>query len=255
MKSTFAAVFALVAPAVIAAEAPKALADYLIPNTMIKGEIVVVVPPKELDKYIVKVEESARKDPEWFREHAKKGKPGVPLPFDERLGLTKEEYDDYLKYWGKREFKGIEAVPIRLSAGSDGRWNIIVGGRAATLSTLKFDPKTDSFKSPNGELKRIEDVAADANSTLGAWTGHEWKFEEKSGFGTIKENFAIGKTGDKKYGLLVYRLQEVSDQGHKTADDGMVVRFPLGDAGVVKPRTAPAAPATRPAPKPAPKKK
>jgi hypothetical protein len=261
MKVTLASVFALVAPAVIAADAPEVLADYLIPNTMIKGEVVVVVPPKELDKYIAKVEEAARKDPEWFKEHAKNGKPGVPLPFDERLGLTKEEYDEYLKFWGKREFKGMEAVPIRLSEGSDGRWSIIVGGRAATLSTLKFDPKADSFKSPNGELKRIEDVNADANSTLGAWTGHEWKFEEKGSLGTLKENFAIGKTGDKKYGLLVYRLQEVSDQGSKIADDGMVVRFPLGEAGILKPKAAPApaaAPATppaKPAPTPAPKKK
>jgi hypothetical protein len=246
MKFPLAPVLALVAPAALAAEAPKVLADYLIPNTLIKGEVVVVVPPKELDKYIAKVEEAARKDRDWFLEHAKNGKPGVPLPFDERLGLTKEEYDEYLKLWGKREFKGIEAVPIRLSAGSDGRWSIIVGGRAQTLSTLKFDPKADVFKSPNGELKRIEDVSADANSTLGAWTGHEWKFEEKTGLGTIKENFAIGKTGDKKFGLLVYRLQEVSDQGSRIADDGMVVRFPLGQAGVVKPKPAPA---------PAPKKK
>jgi hypothetical protein len=258
MKVTLASVFALVAPVVIAADAPKVLADYLIPNTMIKGEVVVVVPPKELDKYIAKVEEAARKDPAWFKEHAKNGKPGVPLPFDERLGLTKEEYDDYLKFWGKREFKGIEAVPIRLSEGSDGRWSIIVGGRAATLSTLKFDPKTDAFKSPNGELKRIEDVAADANSTLGAWTGHEWKFEEKGSLGTLKENFAIGKTGDKKFGLLVYRLQEISDLGSKIADDGMVVRFPLGEAGIVKPKGAatPAAPPAKPTTKPAtPKKK
>ena len=181
----------------------------------------------------------------------------MPLPFDDRLGLTREEYDDYLKYWGKREFKGIEAVPIRLSESSDGRWTIIVGGRAATLSTLKFDPKAEAFKSPNGELKRIEDVDADGNSTLGAWTGHEWKFEEKSSLGTLKENFAIGKTGDKKYGLLVYRLQEVSEQGSKIADDGVVVRFPLGEAGIVKPKAAqaPTAPPTKPtpAPKPAPK--
>ena len=264
MKVTFASVFALVTPAVLAAESPKVLTDYLIPNTMIKGEVVVVVPPKELDKYIVKVEEAARKDPEWFKEHAKNGKPGVPLPFHERLGLTKGEYDDYIKFWGKREFKGIEAVPIRLSESSDGRWSIIVGGRAATLSTLKFDPKADSFKSPNGELKRIEDVAADGNSTLGAWTGHEWKLEDKSSLGTLKENFAIGKTGDKKYGLLVYRLQEVSEQGSKIADDGMVVRFPLGEAGIVKPKAPPSAtptpgaatPPTKPATKPTtPKKK
>lgn len=240
MKRISSSLFAVLSASAFAADTPKVIGDYLTPNVVIKGEIVVVVPPPELDKYIAKVEAAARKDPEWFREHAKTGKPGVPLPFDERLGLTKEEYDEYLKFWGKREFKGIEAVPIRVTSGSDGRWNINIGGSAQAISTLKFDPKTDIFRSPNGELKRIEDVSADANSTLGAWTGHEWKFEEKTGLGTTKENFAIGKTGDKKFGLVVYRLQEISDQGTRLIDRGVVVRFPLGAAGIVKPPAAPA---------------
>jgi hypothetical protein len=238
MKRLLCSVSVLFSAAALAAEAPKVLADYLKPDALIKGEVVVVVPPPELDKYIAKVEAAARKDPEWFREHAKNGKPGVPLPFDERLGLSREDYDEYLSFWGKRDFKGIEAVPIRLIGSKDGRWNINIGGSAQAISTLRYDPKTDAFSSPNGELKRIEDVSADANSTLGAWTGHEWKFEEKTGLGTTKENIAIGKTGDKKFGLVVYRLQEVSDQGTRLLDRGMVVRFPLGAAGVVKPQAA-----------------
>ncbi len=240
MKRILSPFLVVFSASAFAADVPKVLGDYLTPNVVIKGEIVVVVPPKELDQYIAKVEEAARKDPKWFSEHAKTGKPGVPLPFDEKLGLTKEEYDEYLKWWGKREFKGIEAVPIRLTSGSDGRWTINIGGTAQAMSTLKYDPKADHFRSPNGELKRIEDVAADANSTLGAWTGQEWKFEEKTGLGTTKENIAIGKTGDKKYGLVVYRLQEISDQGTRLIDRGMVVRFPLGAAGIVKPPAAPA---------------
>ncbi|WP_193213988.1 hypothetical protein [Luteolibacter marinus] len=239
MKSLLTPLFALVSASAFAADAPKLLADYIKPDAVIKGAVVVVVPPQELDKYVAKVEESARKDPEWFREHAKKGKPGVPLPFDERLGLTREEYDKYLEKWGEREFKAIEAVPIRLSGSKDGSWTIAVGGSAQAISTLRFDPKSGDFRSPNGELKRIEDVDADANSTLGAWTGQEWKFEEKTSLGTTKENFAIGKTGDKKYGLLVYRLQEISEQGTRLIDRGMVVRFPLGEAGIVKPQAAP----------------
>ncbi|TAE77112.1 MAG: hypothetical protein EAZ65_00580 [Verrucomicrobia bacterium] len=239
MKPLFLPLIAFFLNAASAAEAPKLLADYLKPDVLIKGEIVVVVPPPELDKYIAKVEEAARKNPEWFREHAKSSKPGVPLPFDERLGLSREEYDDYLGFWRKRDFKGIEAVPIRLGSGKDGHWNINIGGSAQAVSILRYDPKEDAFASPNGSLKRIEDVSADANSTLGAWTGHEWKFEEKTGLGTTKENIAIGKTGDKKFGLIVYRLQEVSDQGTRLVDRGLVVRFPLGAAGIVKQPTAP----------------
>jgi hypothetical protein len=249
MKRIFTPLLAVLSTSAFAADVPKVLGAYLTPDVVIKGEIVVVVPPPELDKFIAKVEEAARKDPEWFREHAKTAKPGVPLPFDERLGLTKEEYEDYLKHWGERKFKAVEAVPIRMTSGSDGRWSINIGGAAQTISTLKYDPKGDFFRSPNGELKRIEDVAADANSTLGAWSGHEWKFEEKTGLGTTKENIAVGQTGDKKFGLLVYRLQEISDLGTRLIDRGLVVRFPLGAAGIYKPTPPPGAGKPAPAPK------
>lgn len=244
MKRILSSFSVLVAGAALAAEAPKSLSAYLTPDAIVKGEVVVVVPPPELDKYVAKVEESARKNPDWFREHAKQSKPGVPLPYDERMGLTKEEYDEYLKFWGKREFKGIEAVPIRLTGGKDGFWNINIGGSAQAISTLRYDSKGDVFRSPNGELKRIEDVDADANSTLGAWSGQEWKFEEKTGLGTTKENIALGKTGDKKFGLIIYRLQEISEQGTRLVDRGLVIRFPLGAAGIVKPKAA-AAPAKK----------
>jgi hypothetical protein len=251
MKSAFLPLAALACTAFpLAAQAPKIFTDLIPADTPVKGEIVVVVPPPELDKYIAKVEQAARKDPEWFKEHAKNGKPGVPLPYDERLGLTKEEYDDYLKTWAKREFKPVEAVAIQLKGDKEGRWTINMTGGAQNISTLKYDPKEDAFKSPNGTLKRIDDVAADADSTLGQWSGHEWKFEEQGSFGTTKENIAVGKTGDKKFGLVVYRFQEVSGQGTRLADRGMVVRFPLGPAGVIQPK-----PKAKPTSAPAPAKK
>ncbi len=234
MKHILFPIFALATGIVAAAEPPKVLSDYLRVNAYVKGEIVVVVPPQELDKYVAKVEESARKNPEWFREHTKKGKPGVPLPYDEKLGLTKEEYDEYLKLWAKREFKPVEAVILQLKGNKENLWTIHITGSAQVISMLKYDPKTDQFRSPNGVLERLEDVNADADSTLGAWTGHEWKFEESTSLGTTKENIAIGKTGDSNFGLVVYRMQEVSSQGTRLLDRGMVVRFPLGEAGIIK---------------------
>lgn len=240
MKSILVSALALTASLAFGADAPKVLSELFTPGSVVRGEIVLVVPPPELDKYVAKVEEAAHKDPEWFREHSKNAKPGVPLPYHEKLGLTKEEYDEYLKLWAKREFKPVEPVGLQLRSGSDDKWSIAVSGSAQSISMLRYDPKEDVFRSPNGTLKRLEEVNADANSTLGAWTGHEWKFEESTSLGITKENIAIGQTADKKYGLVVYRLQEVSSLGTKLLDRGMVVRFPLGAAGIVKPTGKPA---------------
>lgn len=222
------------------AEVPKAIA-FLPEGELVKGATTVVVPPADLDKYVAMVEEAARKDPEWFAEHSKKAAPGVPLPYDPKLGLTEDQYKEYLELWSKREFKSMDPVILQLKKAADGRWNInaaVPGGGSTPMSTLKYDPEKDAFVSPNGTLARLEDVNADKNSILGEWSGHEWKFEEETSLGQTKENFAIGKTGDGKFGLLIYRMQEVSSEGTRLYDKSLVIRYPMGAAGIIKPPPA-----------------
>ncbi len=231
-----------------AAEAPKVFAGLFEQDVPVKGQIGMVLPPKEIDKYVAKVEIAARKDPKWFREYSKPAKPGTPLPYDERLGLTKEEYNDYLALWNKREFKPMEDVMLLLRQSAPGTWVISATGGASTISTVRYNEKEDTFRSPNGDLKRIDDIKGDPASILGEWSGQEWKFEEETSLGKTKENIALGKFADNKYGLIVYRAQELSTEGRRLLDKSLVVRFPLGKAGQAKPAAskAPAA-AAKPA--------
>ncbi|MCF7674574.1 MAG: hypothetical protein K9M97_04465, partial [Akkermansiaceae bacterium] len=161
---------------------------------------------------------------------------------------TQEEYDDYRKLWAKREFKRKEEVLILLRKGAGGSWTITATGSAGCISTLRYNEATDSFNSPNGELKRIEDIKADADSILGGWVGKEWKFQEETTLGKSKENFAIGRLEGSGHGLLVYRFQEVSSEGTPVVDKSIVVRFATGKAGEIK------LPATKTDGKPAPKR-
>ncbi|MGB6219966.1 hypothetical protein [Haloferula sp.] len=241
MKQIFPVLVALVAPAAIAADVPKALA-FLPKDEFVKGAITVVIPPADLDKYVAKVEAAALEHPEWFKEHSKKSSPGVPLPYDPKLGLTEAEYEEYLKLWDAREFKPVEAVILQLKESGDGLWSITAavgggqeGGGSIPISTLKYNAEKDVFTSPNGTLKRLEDVSADKRSILGEWSGHEWRFEEETSLGKTKENFAIGKTGDGKWGLIIYRMQEISSEGTRIYDKSLVLRYPMGEAGILKP--------------------
>lgn len=242
-----------------AAEVPKIFVGLFAQDVPVKGHIGVVLPPIEIDKYIAKVEAAARKDPKWFREYSAGSKPGLPLPYDERLGLTKTEYEEYLALWDKRAFKEGEEVLLMLRETSENSWSVTATGSASTFTTLRFSPKSGDFHSPNGELKRIADINADASSILGAWKGMEWKFEEETSLGKTKENFALGRLADGKFGLIVYRAQELSSVGTPLLDKSIVVRFPVSKPGAptettpaVKPATKPT---TKPAAKPAPKGK
>lgn len=205
-------------------KAPAVLATYLTKDQAVSGEVGAIVPPKEINKYIAKVQASAKADPEWHAEYAKKAKPGIPLPWHDKLGLTKEEYEDYLKLWDQREFKAVQQVVIRLEEPKPGEWMIRVSGVGMSISLLRYNPETDGFKSPNGVLKRIEDIDAEARSILGAWAGQEWRYEHNTEFISTKENVALGKFKDAKKCLLIYRLQE-STAGHRLADKSLVIRF------------------------------
>ena len=217
------------------AEVPKVFAGLLEQDVSVRGQIGTVVPPDEINKFVAKVEAAAHKDPKWFKEYSDSAKPGVPLPYDERLGLTKEEYDQYLVLWNKREFKPSEDVMLLLRKGSGNTWSIIATGGASAVTTLRYAEKEDVFHSPDGDLKRIEDIKADAVSIFGEWTGREWKFEQETEYDKTKENFAIGRFADNKYGLLVYRVQSVSAAGSRLQDTNVVVRFALGKTGQTKP--------------------
>ncbi len=221
--------------AVSAAEAPKVFAGLLEPGVAKRGQIGMVIPPQEIDKFVAKVEASARKDPKWFAEFSATAKPGVPLPYDERLGLTKEEYAEYLALWNKREFKPMEEVQLMLRESAGSGWVITSTGGASTLSTLRYVEKDDLFRSPNGELKRIDDINADPTSILGEWTGSEWRFEEETSLGKTKENVALGRYTDNKFGLIVYRVQELSTEGTRLLDRSLVIRLPLDKSAQTKP--------------------
>ena len=239
MKSAaFLSLLALTS-ALQAAEVPKVFAGLFEKDIPVRGQIGVVMPPPEIDKYVAKVESAARKNTAWFREYSAQAKPGAPLPFHENLGLTREEYDEYLKLWNKREFKPMEEVMLLLRQRGEKSWTLTATGGASSLSTLRYDAGGDTFSSPNGELKRIEDIKADAASILGEWTGFEWKFEEENSLGKTKENVALGRFAGDKFGLVVYRAQELSSEGTRLLDKSLVVRFALGKAGHLQPPKQP----------------
>jgi hypothetical protein len=217
-----------------AAEVPKIFTGYFEQNVPVKAQIGKVLPPPEIDKFIDKLQIAERKDPKWFREYSSQFKTGTPQAYDARLGLTQAEYDEYIALWNKRQFRPVEDVTLMLRQGSNDTWTLVSTGGASAFSTLRYSAKEDTFRSPNGVLKRAKDIQSDASGVLGEWTGAEWEFEEETGLGKTKENFAIGQFADRKFGILVYRAQEMSTGGSRLLDKSIVVRFALGKAGQVK---------------------
>lgn len=208
------------------ATAPQVFTNILEPNKLYEGERVVVTPPEEIQKYIKLVKEGAKNDPEWYEEYSKNAKPGIPLPFHKNLNLTTAQYEEYLDLWGKREFKVLEKVGVLLEQ-RRGKWSFRLSGTGAMISLLRYEEKEDAFRSTNGVMKRIDDIDAGEETILGEWKGVEWRFEEETPLGKTKENMALGKSADGKFGFLVYRLQDITANNTVLEDVSRVIRFPL----------------------------
>ena len=225
--SFFMAVFFLLVSDVSGqVKVPKALAPYLAADKNYIGERGVPMPPKEIEKYYKLIKIGADKNPEWYEEYSDAIKPGEPLPFHKNLNLTDQEYKEYRAIWDKREFKVFEKLGVRLEQ-AEKDWRILTSGKDVQISLLRYDAEKDVFKSTNGEMKRIDNIEADSDTILGAWTGVEWRYEEETPIDRIKENFAIGKSVDGKYALIVYRLQHISALNTILFDENKVIRIPL----------------------------
>lgn len=208
-------------------EFPEIFEGFFEMGVPVTASVGTMAPPEEINKYITKVEAAIREKKDWFREYFKGSKLGVPLPFHMNLGLNREEYDHYCSLWAKRKFKSFQEVTLLLRKNFSETWTLTASGEAAILSTLRYDSEKDLFYSPNGKLKRVEEINTDADSILGAWAGKEWLMEEQTLFGKTKENFAIGSYKDQKIGLIVYKIQEISMEGIRLLDKSLVLRFHL----------------------------
>ena len=77
------------------AEVPEVLAAHFAEDETVSGEVGAIMPPEEINKYIAKVQAASKANPEWYAEYTKEAKPGIPLPWHENLGLSKEDMRIY----------------------------------------------------------------------------------------------------------------------------------------------------------------
>lgn len=190
------------------------LLEFFTVGKKIQAEFIQVIDDPSLAEYGKLFSEAQQKDPKWFSEHLKKGKPGCPIDFDEKI-MTKEQYDGYLASWDKRKIvamKGQDGKNLRVDVvlSNEGEGNYVLNIKGVPISSLVYSAKNDAFTSMAGEIKYFGDIDVPKENSLGAWTGYEWKGDFKSSFSSTKQHLAIGRTGDKKYGILLFSSIQLS---------------------------------------------
>lgn len=204
------------------------LLEFLTEGKRIDAEFVDVVEHPSIKEYSLLFRDAQVKDPKWFAEHLKKGQPGCPIEFDEKI-MSEKDYSCYIRAWNKRKLvprKGADGKAIRIDIvlTKESNGNYVINAKNVPISGLEYSPKTNSFTCIAGEINYLDKIDSPKESSIGAWSGYEWKGGKKSSLSELKQHIAIGRTANNKYGILIFSSIQFSGET-LLAQNNFLIRF------------------------------
>jgi hypothetical protein len=126
-----------------------------------------------------KLQTAATTNQDWFLKHVKQAKPGEPLEYDTRLGLTKEEYAEYLR---EAENRHIASTGTRFPCVFRRKGDVLsldIGETNSPLQKIRLNLKTGELFASVGRIGnptwRSND---DPKSPIGAYDACSWEYEK-----------------------------------------------------------------------------
>ena len=145
-----------------------------------KADLLVLGMPKTADDIARRLTATLAADPAWLKSYlAEKAlKPGEPLPYHERFGITKEEYQILLKAMDKMEMIKVGEVMAKVQA-TGGKIVIKIEGTSMPTDTFEFTDDGKSMKCSFGTTAiRTEIDQTEPTSPTGPWKGTQWTLEQ-----------------------------------------------------------------------------
>ncbi len=166
-----------------------AFADSVFSKNTLKVELIDFVFDKELERIMLKMQQSIAENKDWFTKfYSENYVAGEGLPYHEKFGLTKDEYQK-IESMGRTSTK----VVIRDSA------SVAVMRSQSTITFksdhkilklfgfLSYDRKRNQWLLRNDTIPFKQAIATSADTPFGKWNGYSWAIERSN----QKENDAI----------------------------------------------------------------
>ena len=212
-------------------EAPKET-EWLhwLPTDEISVERVDVELPPRLVELTNKLKLAMEQNPDWAMEHVKKAQLGKPLPYDPRLGLTKEEYDEFLSLADIKERKVVGSGTLVVKPLSANLYQLDTRGTIPDLDGITIDLDKNVVTTPHAVCSDYSQPRVTKGGIFGPWKGHAWKFEEVDPdklTGTVVR-FTLGKTDDSSEIFILYRTKKLPEEGEPVQINvSLTYPFPL----------------------------
>lgn len=213
----------------------------LIPKDQTIAEVLVPEVPARLVELTRAIRVAAWKDSAWWNEYRTSASEGEPLPYDEKLGISKEDYEEYLSLASKRSLVKTGEVTLSVASDDDKTFEISCDDTLATIDGVRLDLTSDKVDTPFGSAaERLDIEASPKQSLTGPWSGVEWKFieiKDNKATGTMVQ-FALGRLEETGRGILYYKGSRAAGMPHGSNPHGgdssekvtLILTYPLADA-------------------------
>lgn len=192
-------------------------------------DVMGLKPNPRLDDLTARFRQAVEKDPEWWQTHVGKAKPGEPLNWDPRLGLSKDEYSEFLRLFDRVELAKVKSLTAKVRRQGD-RVRIEFGQGLPNLRQVEIDWSANSVATPFGVLTKPHVVtAADGRRFFNQWEweGIEWGLEKSGGRpaeGTWV-TFTLARMSESGRGIIYYSATDTSREAKTRVD--YILQFDL----------------------------
>lgn len=168
-------------------------------------EVDVMGFPERFAELSRKLQAGMKENPGALLVEVLKAKPGEPIAYDPRFGLTKEEFDEYLRLANELKLVKVASVTLKVQR-ANGEVHVDGGELLPALKEIRFKPDEKQVRTPFGDCtKPMEVRASDGQTATGRWNGVEWKLEKL--LPPTDVSVRLGKLEDSGRGLLIYRAK------------------------------------------------
>ncbi len=208
------AVLTLAAPASAGAQRtafPLDSVRALLPSGTLRVDAMDVAPSPRMAQLTERLQAAIQHNSEWFQQQVRRARPGEPLPYDERLGLTRAEYEEYLRLARSMGLRKVAEAPLRVRA--EGQRLVLDGGTGMPdLTGVTIELAADQLVTPLGTVTGSREVHNDGEgAAIGAWDGRTWRLEELSADERDAKviSLSVGRLRESGRGMLYWEARQV----------------------------------------------
>ena len=162
-----------------------------------------------------RLQAAVAKNDEWWIDYVKNAVPGEPLPYDERMGLTEEEYREYLALASAPVLRQVGSVGLRFEWDGDSSVLVTATDPDLGVGELRIDLTRERVETAYGVLADRSEINNDAeDSPTGPWVGVQWSLEEGDDElqHAVSASLSLGRLERTGEGILYFNAKQVRDR-------------------------------------------